>query len=349
MNALMAVTGSRRWLGWVQFALGALLAVGSGFVVFQLWPRDPPPSGWQQIDPPGDGMALAELRGEIWAGGRGGLYRLSVSDGRLLGQIEADVALRSVTSLLVDQDGEGLWVGHSGGLSHWDGVAWKTLGPLDGWAGDPVLALARGAGGELWVGAADGLSRFLGGIWQRFTTADGMASNSVSALFGDSAGRLWAGNGLSEEGGLSMYDGQSWRTFTTQDGLAHERVNAIAELPQGTLWFGTGFSSAGGLTRYDGQAWEVFGQEHGLAGAKVRSLWVDPYGVLWAGSEYDGLTRLGERPWLVLTPDDGLSGWEVKSMLQDSQGNLWLGTERGLTRIEASAWRLLAEGTSGAR
>jgi ligand-binding sensor domain-containing protein len=327
------------WKSVWQFLIGAgsMLAIGAAWWTLQ--PQPPLPSGWQTIRPPADVMALLEYHGDILSGGKAGLVRIDRSSGMVLEQVQVAPGsqLGYVTGLVSDGGG-GYWVAHNGGVSHFDGTAWRSYTTAGGLPDNEALAVACTRSGEVWAGTPKGVARLGSGKWQVFHKADGLASEAASVIYEDSQGRVWLGDGYTTAGGLSMYDGQAWHSYSTADGLAHNVITAILEDRQGALWFTTGFSSQGGVSRLVGGEWRNLRQAQGsLAGGKARSIFQDMKGNYWIGSEYDGIAFFNGDPFQtqskVITPKQGLAGWEVKTMLQDASGNLWLGTENGITRI----------------
>ncbi len=334
----------RWWTSIIQFLLGIAMIAGIGYLFTILRPAPELPEGFHSIYPPNDVMAIALYQDQVWCGGKEGLFQINRETFELIEEIKPVNAFRFVSALLVTDQGRSLWVGHSDGLSRYDGKNWITYTLADGLLDNEVLSLAQAPNGDLWVGTANGLLRVSDQDWTTFTTADGLASNTASVLYFDSAGRLWAASRDVSMGGVSVFNGQTWQAYTSQDGLAHDVVNTFFESPPGTIWFGAGFSSYGGLTRFDGHAWDTIDSEDGLLANNVRLIYQDRLNIIWIGSEYSGIKAYNaEDPVAVLTPDNGLVGWEVKSMFHDTQGNLWFGTERGLTVIEGWAYRSLID------
>jgi ligand-binding sensor domain-containing protein len=321
---------------WLRFTAAVGFVATLVVLVPRALPQPKPPPGWQTIRPPHDVMALAEVGDLIWSGGRDGVVTIDRQSGKVDGQVQADVKLEYVTSIVPEGDGRGVWVGHGNGLSRFDDSGWRTFTAADGLPDDQVLAVARTREGEIWAGTPAGVARYTNGAWTTFTRKDGLASDAATVIFEDSRGRVWLGNGYDYLGGLTMLDGQGWHTYGTADGLAHNAVNAILEDPEGDLWFGAGFGSRGGASRFDGASWKTLTEADGLAGPKVRSLFQDSGQVMWFGSEYDGLACRDGQTWQGFSPGKGLAGREVKAMLEDSRGDLWLGTENGISRVAQS-------------
>jgi ligand-binding sensor domain-containing protein len=340
------------------FIAGMVGVVSVGWVVVKLWPKQPLPEGWLRLTTPSDVMALAEVKGEIWAGGRDGLFALNPQDGSLLRQIEADVPLKYVTGIAQSTDVETVWISHMRGTSRYDGRTWHTLTEADGLTGGRALAVLIAHDRARWIGTEEGVARCTDTRCRRYTTDDGLVTQGCAYLFEDSLHRVWCGNGYQPEAGVSIFEDGAWHAMDAQGQLVHPMLNTMLEAPEGTLWFGTGFSADGGLSIYRTGQWSTLTKADGLAGAKVRSLFQDEAGAVWVGSEYNGILRmapirqtgsilpLDPPTGQVFTPEMGLAGWEVKAMLQDSQGTLWLGTELGLTRISHKAWLALGSAES---
>lgn len=332
-----------RWLQAVYFVAGIAAMAALGWVAMRVWPREALPDGWMRIAPPHDVMALAEIDGEIWSGGRDGLVVIDRETGQLTREIKGDVPFEYVTDIVVSARDGAIWISHMRGLSRYDGGAWQTLTTADGLTGGRAMALVEAPDGDLWVGTEQGVTRLWDGAAQRFTKADGLMTEGCAHLFLDSHDRLWCGNGRSTEAGASVLEDEVWGPMPDFARLGHPMLNAVLETGDGTLWFGTGFSAEGALSIIDDGMWRTLTKDDGLAGAKVQSLFQDDAGVIWASSEYNGTTRMAADSWQIITPEEGLAGWEVMAALQDSRGNLWLGTELGLTRLSHAAWLALGD------
>jgi len=333
----------RKYLMVTLILSGAVAFIVVGQMINRRRPAPPaPPSGWQTIRPPYEVSALVEQGEIIWAGGRDGVFALDRETGALIEQIEpGSRLLEYVRALLVDDSGA-LWVGHSAGLTRYDGSAWHTYTERDGLPDQRIDLLLEDQDGRIWVGTKKGAAVQDGQGWHILTSEDGLLHDSVSVMLQDQEGGMWFGSYAAPRGGLSYLQDGARQHFSTENGLPHNNVTALLEDGAGSVWVGTGLLDRGGacrLTRQD-NGWvvsRVLTQQDGLAGAKVRSIFQDREGVLWFGSEYDGLARFDGETWRVFSQADGLAASEVKTMLQDEDGNLWLGTINGVTRITAAA------------
>lgn len=326
----------------VQFVLGAALVIGLGALVLHLLPEKEAEEGWMRIIPPNDVMALADYDGLIWAGGRNGLYTIS-PETYVAEAVKPDgKRLRGITGLAVSQDG--LWVGHSGGLSFLSDKGWTHVTKADDLPENQVLAVAIGPEGKLWVGTLHGLAVQNGAGWQVYTMANGLASDIASLIVCDQKERMWIANGFSPAGGLSVFEEGQFRAID-QGGWPHRSVNAILEVGEDEYLFGTGFSNRGGLVRYqDWELKEIWDRQDGMPGEKIRYLFKDSSGDWWVGSESDGILLWTDNGRIVFNPENGLEGWEVKAMLETEAGEIWLGTEYGLSVLLSEKLQELKDG-----
>ena len=332
----------RKYLLATLILSGAVAFIVGGQMINSQKPAPPAPlSGWKILRPPSEVSALVEQGEIIWAGGRDGVFALDRETGALIEQIESEVPLEYVRALLLDDRGA-LWVGHSAGLTRYDGSVWLTYTKEDGLPDQRIDVLLQDQNGRIWVGTKNGAAVQDDQGWRILTSENGLLHNSVSVILQDNEGGMWFGSYAAPRGGLSYLQDGAWQHFSTKNGLPHNNVNALLEDSSGSVWVGTGLLDRGGacqLIRKE-NGWvvsRVLTEHDGLAGAKVRSIFQDREGVLWFGSEYDGLARFDGETWLVFSQADGLAASEVKTMLQDKDGNLWLGTINGVTRITAAA------------
>lgn len=294
------------------------------------------PQGWLRIVPPEDVHALALQGGQVWAGGRDGLFLVHRKTGELMELPAGIPPLVYVRDLLVQENGT-LLVAHAKGLGSFDGATWTDLSTGLGLPSGPATTLYQAPDGALWVGSEKGACRIQGREFHCLKRGDGLGLDSVDAMLMDPKGHMWFASASQVSGGLSMFDGEKWTHFHKQDVLPHNRVNDLLCDDQGRLHVATGFAESGGVCILQQGTWTVLREEDGLAGAVVRSLYQDQQGHMYYGSEFNGLALFDGKRSLVLRPEDGLAGFEVKEVLQDPQGTLWLATNKGLNRVRSAA------------
>lgn len=126
---------------------------------------------------------------------------------REMGLEKVDVAYNPnyVVALLAARDGS-VWCGTwGGGLSHFDGRAWKVYTMADGLPGNHIFMLHQDARGRVWVGTNNGLARMeAGGGFRLYTTNEGLFANNVFSMTSGRDGNLWVGS----FGGVARLGGQ---------------------------------------------------------------------------------------------------------------------------------------------
>jgi ligand-binding sensor domain-containing protein len=99
-----------------------------------------------------------------------------------------------VVALAVDAAGVA-WAGTwGGGLSRYDGKAWRHYTVTDGLPGNHVFMLQNDAAGELWIGTNQGLARKTASGFEIMTSRDGLFGDAVFAMASAPDGSLWVGS-----------------------------------------------------------------------------------------------------------------------------------------------------------
>lgn len=135
-------------------------------------------------------VLLQDRSGILWIGGRGGVARLSPSDGRA--ECLAGSADLEMVQALIEGDDGTIWIGSEKGLSRLREGSLVHYTPRDGLQKGTIRALHFDRRGALWIGSyGGGLARFQDGRFDRFTTAEGLPDNSISSILEDDGGFFW--------------------------------------------------------------------------------------------------------------------------------------------------------------
>jgi len=171
-----------------------------------------------------------------------------------------------------------IWFGTEGGITRYDGSAWKSWTHADGLGADDPDKKPFSRNTGLGTRSRHDLGLLSGGE----ATYN---PSYVFAVLVDSQDHLWAGTW---GGGLARYDGERWTNYTVDDGLAGDIVYSLAQEPSGVLWIGTNR----GLSRFDGTNWTTYGPHDGFADLNVYAVAIAPNGEIWAGTK-GSVVRLG--------------------------------------------------------
>ena len=278
-----------------------------------------------------------------------------------------------VTALHQDRRGF-LWVGTYGGLSRYDGRAFRTLTAREGLSANRVSDIDETPDGMLVVGTVGGGVCFVEdvAVTECIREADGLAGDAVVDLFVDESGGVWV---ASETGLTEVHDRHPVRSFREADGLPSSSVRSIWSLDGITALtdhgvaelrgnrFTTGllasttrdlevvlplsdgafFAGPSGLVRHRQGAREAVALPD-LAGdpPSFKDAALGRDGRAWFAT-WSGALVYGDGRVRRLSEANGLPSDQVNRVLVDREGVIWFGTERGLSKLVQGAFALMAE------
>jgi len=293
------------------------------------------------------GPVLLDREQSLWLGTLGGGLTRRLGHGEWLSWKKEDGLVdNAIWAILLDREGKA-WVGTSGGLNILDpdsGTMPLSPRPVQ-LAGDRVLSVVEGPGGEVFAGThAGGISRFSkGGILLRtYGAQSGLMTKHIARIIFDRQGRLWA------VGAGGCY--RSRAPVKDRGELRFERM-AIPDIPaptlfrdvlageRGDVWIAT----SAGLARFDGSRWRVFTQRDGLKSGTLNAI-TQGRGAVWVSYRDSlGITSLrldGERVQTAqFTQKEGLSSDLVYALAFDQEGQLWASTDNGVNVLAHGRWR----------
>lgn len=217
-----------------------------------------------------------------------------------------------------------------------DSIAWRRLGPGQGFSGGAVAALLQDRRGYVWIGASGGLYRFDGVNFIRVGPSEGYFA-SVTCLVEDSQGSIWAG---SRGMGLGVYHPGEDRflrvALDRPEGGNRASVRSLAMGKDGRMivaWADGGISALEKASEGQGEAFEMLREMPLVSWVEggLGPVLADMSGGLWAGKENEGLRAfggegepLGEYRNKAGDPRS-LGSDSVASLFEDSLGYLWIG------------------------
>jgi len=274
---------------------------------------------------------IKEIRdggGYLWIATARGLIRHDKKSGKgLLYNKSKGLPDDFITSVTLDPEGFGVWVGTPSGLGFIDlktdkvTVFTKKNSRLSDNKVNTVL-LFRGV---VFVGTAYGIDTYTIATnqWKSFTAIEGLAGGNIQSL--DSDGRkVWAGG----SDGISSYDFTEdlWESFGVENGLNSNLVSSVL-VNHDVVWVGT---MGGGLSRFDRSTlrFDPLTSEEGLIDDNVQAL-VDDGRYVWVGT-FGGLSRLDKNSLVFSNFDsrDGITEVSITTGDIDST-SLYLGTDGG--------------------
>ena len=202
---------------------------------------------------------------------------------------------KNYTSALFSDGLDGIWLGATGGLFHFDQASGRyTKYPSE----FLIQFIDRAPAGNLWVGGEGGIASFNPRSHQytyyKYNQGDtnGLTDKYIHGLLASRTGDIWV---LMKRQGICRLHPETGRFTRYMAGakgqLSSNEVQSIYEDKEGTIWVGT---HLGGLNRFDPKT---------------------------------GL-------FSVTTNRDGIPGNSIVGITSDQSGRIWLSTDKGLCRFD---------------
>ena len=244
-----------------------------------------------------------------------------------------------VNVVLGARDGS-LWIGTSGGLSHWrDGrlTNYETTPESPG-----IYKILQDHAGRIWVSRYrinDGMGSL---CWAKeialecYGEKQGNPADYAMDVTEDSKGNIWFGGRALykwHEGSFVTYFNEQARN-QTGDG-----VDVVAAAPSGEVWAGfDGTGPRAGIQYFLNGKWASY-IVPGFDGRNFNAgaLFVDSRKTLWIGTNSNGLYHIHHGWADHYGSADGLSNDHVNAIYEDREGNLWVGIDGGIDLFRDNA------------
>jgi len=324
-NSVMSIAQSRDGYLWFGTQEGLVRYDGIDFEVFDK--HSAPTLRHSQID------AIVSVHdvvdgspGEVWIGGRGGLfkYRAGVFE-RILGESNDGVVV--VKDMAADGQG-GVWAATDRGLFHVGSGAPQRYGNQHGLGRESLSDVAVGASGDVFCAGASGLVVFGGERFSSIASPKEVQRGSVLDIVGSNSH-------IGGEVLVAVENGGVWKIGAGSLGypidefseLAGRSINTMLASSSGALWLG---EREGGLGRYFSGELRMIDTGGRLPKGTVESLAEDREGNLWVGMSSLGLHRIWDGRFGSVTTKDGLPDEMVWAVFEDQRKQRWVGTSKGV-------------------
>lgn len=232
-----------------------------------------------------------DLQGNLWTGGREGLFRATPPFTSALERMPSPAS--ELRLLQLTRNGDIWFAAQAGQFGYYRNGQARLFAAADGYDGQNVRSLAEDRDGAIWAGAFNGdLLRIANDRVTRLGTADGLNGEPIHDVLVDrDTNDLW----IATARGLLLRSGDKITAFTREQGLADDLVGQVIDDQQGYLWLSSrsGFFSIAKQQLRDvarGQIPRVqshrFGREQGLSDLSPRYNYhpaaeASPDGRLW--------------------------------------------------------------------
>jgi signal transduction histidine kinase/ligand-binding sensor domain-containing protein len=270
----------------------------------------------------------------------------------------------AINTLAQTPDGY-LWIGTTGGLVRFDGVAFVVFNRENTPAlkDNSVFTLFPSRDGGLWIGTdGGGLAHYLNGAWSSYQAESGLRNPFVRTVREDSHGVLWVGTDTA----LYRREGARFVEVPLRPDRTSVHIHTVFEDAVGRLWAaGTGaYVREPGETQFrpaddalmempfraitqtaDGTIWAatvsgVWQLPPGAARFRlvpelsepVQTVYVDRNGILWVGTLGRGMVGYDGHRFTSWSEPNNRPGSFIHAVLEDAERNLWIGTQSGLIR-----------------
>ena len=268
--------------------------------------RTPDGTLWVGLFEQGPGLGLQELRD--------GVLKTFVTP-------HFDGSTVSVTSLMVDRDGN-LWAGtDAAGVVRIQGDAVERYRQTDGLSGDSVWSLFEDREGIVWAGTTSGIDSFRDPRVVTFSAVQGLGKDLAAGLLAGRDGTTWVAN----NGSLDRIRNGTVTSIRRSDGLPGTQVAAMLEDRAGNMWVGVD----DGLYLFkDGRFRRLPEPDHQALGM-VLGLTEDVDGNIWAACAGRPRKLVRIRDFQVRDVFPASQVPLGSNLSPDPQGGIWIATSAG--------------------
>lgn len=244
---------------------------------------------------------------------------------------EEGMAAAPLTSLTIDSDGEVYYTTAGGGISVFDGEAWRQLLISDEVApGNTIRHITQESDGAYWLAGNGGASRFdpdSDTPAQNFNPGNSpLPSVNVNFILPTATG-VWFGTESA-----TFFDGVTWTTYGAEEGLTGTSVQAITADAENRIWLGTN----SGLSIWTGSAFFNLTSSNGLPSEDITALQTDGDAV-WIGTRGGGLLRFQDNQLQLFNQNNSnLPGDIIYALARTANGELLIASDQGLARYVGS-------------
>ena len=281
--------------------------------------------------------------GSLWIQTSGGIFQLPANGSSFKDRTPpATISNRYFiwNSIIEDRLGR-ILVNSASGLERWDGSAWQTIGPANGFNNSTATSLAVDLNGDVWIGSLRGVWHWTGyQNWETWTEAQGLPSSGIWSVHPAPDGEVYVGT-IKGPAVLNL-SGRGGRLFSSASRWRWGQVSGIDVDRAGMVWM---ITFAGEVLRSDSrftsvrQLGNIASFTNQLRAAENGNLWIAGISGIYVfetkgnspalKQDLDAAALLGKEPGsLSITPGAEKSGASV----------LWVSTSHKLIARQNGQW-----------
>ncbi len=229
-----------------------------------------------------------------------------------------------------------IWLGTPGGVSVFNGHAFRNFTSEDGLAAGAVRTIFQDSQKTIWLGhEGGGLSLYQNREFKQFTKLDTLINSDITSIFESDSNQIWITTAATGLFVLKDPLGESSPIITHFVGKnLSDRVFNYCLTADNSIYLITD----AGIRKYneDNKDFDVFHPQGLTTYFSVTTMFEDHDKNLWFGTYNGGLYKYDTTKDTVTIYDkrDGLSSNWISTITQDRKGTIWIGTfGGGITRI----------------
>jgi ligand-binding sensor domain-containing protein len=274
-----------------------------------------------------------DSKGNFWFGTQNGLCRKN--DKALVYFDLKDNLGKGVTVTGIIEGGNGMiWIGHSGGISKYDGQFFTSYSKKNGLINDDVWFITLDKKELLWIGTREGLCTFDGNEFKNFDLPESKSDSTrfitsskiIHCIYEDRKGRMW----VACNGGAYILKEENYSNLSEKDGLCSDFVNTIIEDKNGNMWFS---SAHNGLCKYDGKSFTNITDLANIMEKRVGNILEDSKGNIWFAVHGQGVYKYDGQKFVNFSTFQGLFG-KTFQIYEDQQSRIWFVGFGGAYRMD---------------
>lgn len=253
----------------------------------------------------------------------------------------------NIRNVMEDQTGA-LWIGHSSGLTRYDGYNFYTYTVRSGLPSNSISKIVKDKNNYLWIGTNNGLVKYDGIEFLIYNKECGLPGNNISDVTLDNTGAVWF---VCQEIGVCKLKADSIKIFTNESGFVFDASYVIGVDSKNRVvignWGGwpTILENEKTVIKFkDGKSDRfIVGSpmNFGFGSDVTTAVYADKNKRIWLGTYNGGVVNYNDTGSAHYRPYTSFPYFLFHSILEDSDHKMWFGSgEGGAARMDKNGYRI---------